>query len=166
MKIKRYTLKEQIVSLIIGITLVLPLCAGVIASTSNEPMRAIAMDITRESNQLKLETETATKTITTEPTRDYLGTFEITAYCSCESCCPGTSDGLTYTETVATEGRTIAVDPNVIPLGSIIEINGANYVAEDIGGAIKSNRIDIFFNSHSEAREFGRQYHDVFMIGG
>ena len=83
-----------------------------------------------------------------EPPREYLGTFEITAYCACSYCCNGSSDGLTYTETVATEGRTIAVDPSVIPLGSIVEINGVNYVAEDIGGAINENHIDIFFTSH------------------
>lgn len=92
-----------------------------------------------------------------------LGEYRVTAYCACEICCPGTSDGLTYTETVATEGRTIAVDPEVIPLGSIVEVNGNKYIAEDIGGAIKGNRLDIFFNSHEDALEWGVQYHDVYL---
>ena len=93
-----------------------------------------------------------------------LGEFKITAYCPCSACCGDWADGLTYTETVATESRTIAVDPEVIPLGSVVEINGAEYIAEDIGGAIKDNRIDVFFNSHSDALEWGVQYHDIFLI--
>ena len=39
--------------------------------------------------------------------------------------------------TTAQSNNTIAVDPNVIPLGSIIKIDGMNYIAEDVGGAIK-----------------------------
>lgn len=93
-----------------------------------------------------------------------LGEFKVTAYCPCSACCGDWADGLTYTETVATESRTIAVDPEVIPLGSTVEINGSEYIAEDIGGAIKDNRIDVFFNSHQDALEWGVQYHDIFLI--
>ena len=92
-----------------------------------------------------------------------LGEFKITAYCPCEKCCGEWSDGLTYTETIATENRTIAVDPEVIPLGSTVEINGAKYIAEDIGSAIKDNRIDVFFSDHDEALEFGVQYHEIYV---
>ena len=92
-----------------------------------------------------------------------LGEFKITAYCPCPVCCGEWSDGLTYTETVATENRTIAVDPEVIPLGSTVEINGLKYIAEDIGGAIKDNRIDVFFSDHDDALEFGVQYHEIYI---
>ena len=50
-----------------------------------------------------------------------------------------------------TPNRTIAVDPRIIPLGSKVEINGRIYIAEDTGGAIKGNRIDMCVSSHSEA---------------
>ena len=104
--------------------------------------------------------------ITPEPEieRVSLGEYRITAYCACEKCCGAWADGITYTGTEATEGRTIAVDPDVIPLGSIVEINGAEYVAEDIGGAIKGDRIDLYFNSHQDALEWGVQYLDIFLI--
>ena len=62
------------------------------------------------------------------------------------------------TGTVPKEGRTIAVDPKVIPYGSIVYIQDYGYfIAEDCGGAIKGNRIDLFFDSHSEAESFGKQ---------
>lgn len=93
-----------------------------------------------------------------------LGTFTITAYCPCEDCCDESADGITYSGTKATEGRTIAVDPDVIPLGSVVEINGAEYIAEDIGGEIKGNNIDLFFNSHEDALHYGVQNHKVYLI--
>ncbi|WAB25168.1 3D domain protein [Lysinibacillus phage vB_LfM_LysYB1] len=70
--------------------------------------------------------------------------------------------GITATGTNTVEGRTVAVDPSVIPLGSKLHITSASYpaingyyVAEDTGGAIKGNKLDIYFNSPSRAKEFG-----------
>lgn len=54
---------------------------------------------------------------------------------------------MTSTGVIAEEGKTIAVDPTVIPYGSKVLINGNEYVAEDCGGAIKGNKIDIFVES-------------------
>jgi len=52
----------------------------------------------------------------------------------------------------------IAVDPDVIPLGTRIEIkNMGFFTAEDTGGKIKGNRIDIYFDSKKEAEEFGKK---------
>ena len=86
-----------------------------------------------------------------------LTTFKVTAYCPCMKCC-GKTDGITATGTVATAGRTIAVDPTVIPYGSQVILNGIAYTAEDCGGAIKGNKIDMFFDSHQEALEWGVKY--------
>lgn len=90
----------------------------------------------------------------------YIDGCELTAYCSCVECC-GKSDGITATGTIAQEGVTIAVDPDVIPLGSWVEINGHQYHAEDIGGAINGAHIDIYFDSHDAAWDFGHRYADV-----
>lgn len=70
----------------------------------------------------------------------------------------------TYTGTWPQEGRTIAVDPEVIPLGSKVyvsceswpEING-EYVAEDTGGKIKGNIIDIYMDNYSDCIKFGKR---------
>ena len=97
-----------------------------------------------------------------EPELRGLGRFKLTAYCACSKCC-GKSDGITASGTKAKQGRTIAVDPKQIPYGTKVVINGHTYVAEDCGGGIKQNRIDVFFNSHKDALNFGVQYAEVYI---
>lgn len=74
----------------------------------------------------------------------------------------GTGDGITYTGTKATVGRTVAVDPAVIPLGSWLYIEGFGWRrAEDTGGKVKGNVIDIYVGegpgARQEALKLGRQ---------
>lgn len=90
-----------------------------------------------------------------------LGDFTLTAYCPCVECC-GKDDGITATGTKATAGRTIAVDPYVIPYGTEVIINGHSYIAEDCGGAIVGKKVDIFFDTHEEAQQFGVQEAELF----
>ncbi len=85
------------------------------------------------------------------------GGFIVTAYCSCRRCCGPLAAGVTRSGTVAEPWQTVAVDEHVIPLGSRLRIDGFEYVAEDTGGKIRGKRIDIFFQTHDEARRFGRQ---------
>lgn len=64
--------------------------------------------------------------------------------------------GITYSGSKAQEGRTIAVDPAAIPLGSTVYINGVGMrTAEDTGSAIRGSRIDVFINNLVQARNFG-----------
>ena len=72
-----------------------------------------------------------------------LGQFTITYYW------PGEDryGALTSTGIQATEGVTVAVDPAIIPYGSKIKINGKVYIAQDCGGVIKGNKIDVFVES-------------------
>ncbi len=91
-----------------------------------------------------------------------LGTFKLTAYCGCGSCC-GSQGGTTASGARPRVGRTIAVDTSVIPFGTHVIINGHEYVAEDRGGAINGNRIDVFFGDHGSAMDFGVQYAEVFI---
>lgn len=66
--------------------------------------------------------------------------------------------GITRSGSKAEEGRTIAVDPAVIPLGSTVLIEGIGIrTAEDTGSAIKGTRIDVFMNNLQEALQFGVQ---------
>ncbi len=85
-----------------------------------------------------------------------LGSFRLSFYCSCEKCSGTTYAGKTKVGTTITEGRTIAVDPSVIPLGSRVYINGYGlFIAEDIGSAIKGQKIDIAVSDHDHAYELG-----------
>ena len=95
-----------------------------------------------------------------------LGVFKLSAYCveNYPHICNNGDSSTTATGTVPTAGRTIAVDPKVIPYGSKVIINGHTYIAEDCGGAIKGNRIDIVFNTHKEALNFGIQYAEVHIV--
>ena len=87
-----------------------------------------------------------------------IGTFEATAYCHCTKCCGANAKGITASGTKVKANRTIAVDPKVIPLGSKVHIEGfGDYIAEDIGGAIKGYKIDIYFQTHQDALNFGRK---------
>ena len=53
---------------------------------------------------------------------------------------------------------TVAVDPNVIPLGSKVYVSGYGVaIAADTGGAIKGNIIDVFLNSYEECMNWGRR---------
>lgn len=110
---------------------------------------------------------TPTPTITPTPTPEIelqsLGDFRITAYCNCSKCCGKWAGGPTASGTIPKEGRTIAVDKRVIPLGTEVIINGHTYIAEDTGSAIKGNRIDMYYNSHSEALDYGVQYKEVYI---
>lgn len=89
--------------------------------------------------------------------------FTVTAYCPCERCNGRWTGQPTKLGTKMTAGRTIAVDPRVIPLGSKVRMNGKEYVAEDTGGAIKGRRIDLFADSHSEAMKFGKKLIEIYV---
>lgn len=97
-----------------------------------------------------------------------LGRFKITYYCTekYEHICNAGPPYQTATGTEVTPGRTIAVDPSVIPLGSHVIIDGHEYIAEDTGGAINGNRIDIAVNTHDEAMSKGtRNNVAVYAVG-
>lgn len=59
----------------------------------------------------------------------------------------------------------IAVDPSVIPLGTKLYVEGYGYaIAEDTGGAIKGNTIDVFFDTAAECTQWGVKYVNVYIL--
>lgn len=88
----------------------------------------------------------------------------ITAYCPCEQCCGIYADGITYSGTEATEGRTVAADINIYPIGTTLLIGGEEYTVEDIGGAVQGMTIDVYFSSHEDALKYGVKYETVEII--
>lgn len=96
-----------------------------------------------------------------------IGEFKLTAYCPCEKCCgiwaKNRPNGIVYTASgaKAEAGKTIAVDPDVIPYGTEVKIGDHTYIAQDSGSAIKGNKIDVYYDDHSSALAHGVKYAEV-----
>lgn len=105
--------------------------------------------------QTQKKTSTSKRTSVSEAPEGKTMTVTATAYTAeCKGC-----SGITYTGVNLLKDRNakvIAVDPNVIPLGTKVYVEGYGYAtAEDIGSAIKGNRIDIHLPTKSEAYKWG-----------
>lgn len=116
------------------------------------------------------------------PPPDTVMRMEVTGYCDCGSCCNWKRSwwrlgkpviksgpdkgrpkqvGITASGVKAQRG-TVAADTDILPMGTILYIPGYGWGrVEDRGGAIKGNRLDLFFESHKQALEWGRQQVDV-----
>lgn len=108
--------------------------------------------------------------------------MEVTAYCPCGICCGWKRSwfglgrpvhtsgpqrgqpkqvGITASGTRARPG-TVAADTSVLPFGTLLYIPGYGWGrVEDRGGAIRGNRLDVFYRRHDEALQWGRQHLDV-----
>ena len=127
----------------------------------------------RSSNLRTASTNPATTASTTlakkvEGITPKVATFNTSAYCPCMSCC-GKTNGITSSGALASQWYTLAAG-SVYPIGTVIYIpyfkdkpNGGWFVVQDRGGAISSDRLDIFYNSHSSALQFGRRYLECYV---
>lgn len=95
-----------------------------------------------------------------EPNYISLGSWTTTAYCACEICCGEWATGCTASGVLATEGRTVACGS--LPFGTEVMIDGHNYIVEDTG--VEGEWIDIFFNNHQEASDYGIHEKEIFLI--
>lgn len=97
-----------------------------------------------------------------DPVLTYIGTFTCTAYCPGPCCCGDYASGYTASGTWATEGRTIAC--NTLPMGTEVVIDGNTYIVEDTGWSPYGEAwIDIFFEDHQRASDYGVQSKDVYV---
>lgn len=97
-----------------------------------------------------------------------LGEFKITFYCACKKCCgknpTDPAYGITASGKTVAEGTTIAVSRKQIPLGTSVYIEGlGTFEAQDTGGAIKTNRIDVYVADHNEALKCGVEKLQVYV---
>lgn len=167
---------------------------GTTASQTTEEETTTETTSTTTSTTISTTTApTTTKKVTTKTTANttkveqtskvatqgkLIGRFKITVYCACAKCCgkyaynrPVDSNGNVIVK--GASGRvliphySIATDPRVIPSGKEVVINGKVYRADDTGGAVKGNVIDIYAGTnHQEAMNFAyamdSQYADVY----
>lgn len=94
--------------------------------------------------------------------KEYIGEYEITAYSYTEGC---GENYKTASGNTPVPYKTVAVDPNVIPLGTRLYIEGiGEVVAHDTGGAVKGKVIDLHIG-RDDCDSFGRQTHKVYIRG-
>lgn len=151
------------------------LCLGIIMIYWLAETEAAAYqgDTEKPEETIVLEEEPVDMQEVIKPEPESLGVFTITHYCreNYPHICNNGDATQTATGTVPTPGRTIAADPDVIPYGTTVLIDGHEYVVEDCGGAIKDKRIDILVDTHAEALSLGiyetevyakvEEYHDL-----
>lgn len=148
------------------------LVSAYVVNRNREPKIAVGNEIIDQPQPLEVveEVQNTSETLKIEPEStkhteviEELGSFKLTAYCPCFECSGGWGTN-TASGAICSEGVTVAVDPSVIPLGSTVVIDGQEYTAQDVGGAIKGNRIDVYFDSHEAALEFGVQHKQVGIV--
>ena len=172
-----YVLKFSKPLQIIGMTIaILAIFAGMSAAAAddleNYRLAHTNAQIAEDVNPVGKVAETGTQKPETADEWTSIGEFKITAYCPCETCCgvwannrPG---GIVYTASgaKAEAGKTIAADPDVIPYGTEVKIGSHTYIAQDTGGAIEGNKIDVFYADHSAALKHGVKYAEVMVKAG
>ena len=88
--------------------------------------------------------------------------MRVSAYCPCRACCGRWADGVTASGHPAVEGVSIAADPALFAMGACVWLRGlGRRTVQDTGSAIVGPRLDLFFESHERALEFGVQWLEV-----
>jgi 3D (Asp-Asp-Asp) domain-containing protein len=105
-----------------------------------------------------------------KPTMEQFGEWQtvrmrVTAYCPCPKCCGKYSDGQTACGHKIRPGDAFVAADSKYGFGTEMLVTGYNsgepVKVLDRGGAIRGDRLDVFFNSHEEALEWGVKYLDV-----
>src|SRR5699024_6046996 len=125
-----------------------------------EPQQEESKQEEGQVEEVEVEVEEQEETPESESSSETSGetmTMEATAYTAdCEGCTGVTATGIDLKND--RNKKVIAVDPDVIPLGSTVKVDGyGTAIAGDTGGAIKGNIIDLHMPSTDEALQWGRQ---------
>ena len=143
----------------------------VLVSTKEEP-KDIAV---RETTQTEKHMQVLSVEEESPIRLNYIGNFKLTAYCPCSKCCgkwgknrPADEAGndIVYTASgaIAQANKTVAVDTDIIPYGTILLIDGEEYIAQDTGSKVKGQVIDIYFETHEEAENYGCKYQEIYAV--
>ncbi|MBE6184687.1 LysM peptidoglycan-binding and 3D domain-containing protein [Heyndrickxia ginsengihumi] len=121
--------------------------------TVNKP----TVEVKSASTQASSETPTQSSSNTSSDQGGKQITVTATAYTAdCAGCSGVSATGMNLKN--SPNAKVIAVDPNVIPLGSKVYVEGyGTAIAADTGGAIKGNRIDVLVPNNSDAQNWGRK---------
>ena len=135
---------------------------GIISGTVYIPEAVWATRILEENYNLE-GTDVNEQNATAEQYGDSIGEYTIDYYCSCETCRAKASK-VKATGTPVVEGQTIAVDPDEIPYGTKVIIDGHVFTAEDYDTAGKEKHISIYVNEHETAQKLNEKKAEVHLV--
>ena len=135
---------------------------GIISGTVYIPEAVWAARILEENYNLE-GTDVNEQNATAEQYGDSIGEYTIDYYCSCETCRAKASK-VKATGTPVVEGQTIAVDPDEIPYGTKVIIDGHVFTAEDYDTAGKEKHISIYVNEHETAQKLNEKKAEVHLV--
>lgn len=138
------------------------------ATIEQDQLTAVIPDVTLEPVETPLVEEPA------EPEPVLLGSFRVTAYCSCEKCCgewaKNRPNGIVY-GAAGVELKAGVSCASPLPLGTVVEVEGlGEYIVQDrpaqwVIDKYGENQIDIYFDSHEAASAFGLKQLNVYQKG-
>lgn len=138
------------------------------ATIEQDQLTAVTPDVALEPVETPLVKEPA------EPEPVLLGSFRITAYCSCEKCCgewaKNRPNGIVY-GAAGVELKAGVSCASPLPLGTVVEVEGlGEYIVQDrpaqwVIDKYGENQIDIYFDSHEAASAFGLKQLNVYLKG-
>ncbi len=166
--------KSILITVIFAVVLVVIICSLLGTATPTGGIDKVAETVTDTQTPSFIPSTEQTTPEVKEPEVISLGEYRLTAYCGCSKCCgkwgenrplDENSKPIVYTanNSIAKEGVTIAADINVLPYGTKVIIDGHEYIVQDRGGVINGNRVDIYFESHQDALNFGVQYKEIYI---
>lgn len=164
------------------VALLMGLAMGFIFGRCSATIREAAPDAAIEEDQLTAMTpDVALEPVATplveepaEPEPVLLGSFRITAYCSCEKCCgewaKNRPNGIVY-GSAGVELKAGVSCASPLPLGTVVEVEGlGEYIVQDrpaqwVIDKYGENQIDIYFDNHEAASAFGLKQLNVYQKG-
>lgn len=150
------------------VALLMGLAMGFVFGRCSAIVREPAPDVTLEPVETPLVEESV------EPEPVLLGSFRITAYCSCEKCCgewaKNRPNGIVY-GAAGVELKAGVSCASPLPLGTVVEVEGlGEYIVQDrpaqwVIDKYGENQIDIYFDNHEAASAFGLKQLNVYLKG-
>lgn len=138
------------------------------ATIEQDQLTAVIPDVTLEPVETPLVEESV------EPEPVLLGSFRVTAYCSCEKCCgewaKNRPNGIVY-GAAGVELKAGVSCASLLPLGTVVEVEGlGEYIVQDrlaqwVIDKYGENQIDIYFDNHEAASAFGLKQLNVYLKG-
>lgn len=138
------------------------------ATIEQDQLTAVIPDVTLEPVETPLVEESV------EPEPVLLGSFRVTAYCSCEKCCgewaKNRPNGIVY-GAAGVELKAGVSCASPLPLGTVVKVEGlGEYIVQDrpaqwVIDKYGENQIDIYFDNHEAASAFGLKQLNVYLKG-